>query len=63
MTPAVLSFTQVVRAGDGQSTRPSPGSMVKVRIEGRLPSGEIVDQCTTYFTVGDGDVIQGLDIM
>ena len=43
------------------STRPTPQSRVKVSARGCLESGEVVDKHKTFvFTVGDGDVIQGI---
>ena len=56
------SFTQVVRAGDSESARPSPGSVVEMRIEGMLESGTVVDRHTITFIVGDSDVIKGMYI-
>lgn len=51
---------QVLRKGEGISTRPTPQSRVKVRSRGCLESGEVVDKHSGYwFTVGDGDVVQG----
>ena len=52
---------QVMRAGSGTSTRPSQQSRVKVRTRGFLESGDVVDKHNGYwFTVGDGDVVQGM---
>ncbi len=51
----------MVQKGKGISTRPAPQSRVKVRTCGYLESGKVVDkhsQCA--FTVGEGDVIQGM---
>lgn len=53
---------QVLRKGQGLSTRPTPQCRVKVRTSGSLESGELVDRHSAlWFTVGDGDVIQGID--
>ena len=54
---------QVLRPGRGLSTRPTPQSRVKVRTSGVLEddSGAVVDRHNAVsFTVGDGDVIQGM---
>ena len=51
---------QVLRKGDGISTRPTSQSRVRVRTRGYLESGDVVDKHNGHwFTVGDGDVVQG----
>ena len=56
----VLFTRQVIRKGNGISTRPTPQSRVKVRSQGFLESGEVVEKRSGHcFTVGDGDVVQG----
>lgn len=51
---------QVLRAGEGVSTRPTPQCQVKMKVRGMLLSGGIVERHSSLaFTVGDGDVIQG----
>lgn len=49
-----------MRNGEGISTRPTPQSRVRVRSRGFLESGAVVDKHSgVWFTVGDGDVLQG----
>lgn len=56
----MLHDLQVIRSGEGISTRPTPQCRVKVRSRGLLESGEVVDKRSgCWFTVGDGDVVQG----
>ena len=50
-----------MKSGKGVSTRPTPRSRVRVKSRGFLESGEVVDKCNEcWFTVGDGDVVQGM---
>ena len=50
-----------MRKGEGLSTRPTSQCRVKVRTRGFLESGVVVEKHSGYwFTVGDGDVVQGM---
>lgn len=54
---------QSVEAGEGVETRPVHGQLVTIKFEGRLEDGTVVDQQDTLkMTLGDGDVIQALDL-
>lgn len=56
----ICAIYQVIRRGEGISTRPTPQSRVKVRSRGFLESGKVVEKRNgCCFTVGDGDVVQG----
>ena len=53
--------TQVLREGGGVATRPTPLSRVRIRTKGQLDNGAVVDKHSSIpFTLGDGDVLQGL---
>ena len=52
---------QVLREGEGVSTRPTGQAQVRMKVRGSLSSGGVVERHGALeFTVGDGDVIQGL---
>ncbi|XP_074650028.1 peptidyl-prolyl cis-trans isomerase FKBP8-like [Tubulanus polymorphus] len=54
---------KVISAGEGITTRPTLNDQVIVTMKGRLSDGTLVDEMAHYeFTLGDGDVIQGLDL-
>lgn len=57
---------KVLRNGEGVSTRPSAQCQVRMRVRGVLvpPPRKVVDRHNSLsFTVGDGDVIQAIDIV
>ena len=50
----------MLRPGGGVETRPTPQCRVKIRTEGKLDNGTVVDKYSSVpLTLGDGDVIQG----
>ena len=50
----------MLRPGGGVETRPTPQCRVKIRTEGKLDNGTVIDKYSSVpFTLGDGDVIQG----
>ena len=51
---------QVLREGEGVSTRPTAQSQVRMKVRGMSPSGTVDRHNSLEFTVGDGDVIQGM---
>ena len=60
----LVTNLQILRNGDGISTRPALQSRVRVRSRGFLESGAVVDKHGgVWFTVGDGDVLQGIVLM
>nr|XP_020478046.1 peptidyl-prolyl cis-trans isomerase FKBP8 isoform X2 [Monopterus albus] len=54
---------KVVKAGKGRDTRPQKGQNVKIHLKTYLKDGTLVEeQSDLSFTLGDGDVIQALDL-
>jgi FK506-binding protein 8 len=54
---------KVVKTGEGITSRPDRGYEVTVAYKMKLESGEVVEEITGLtFTVGDADVVQGLDL-
>lgn len=55
---------KIIRPGEGETTRPTPLTRVKMRTKGTLEGGGVVDKHSKVtFTVGDGDVIQAWDLV
>lgn len=48
----------MLKAGT-ESSHPAPGSLVTVKVNGRLDSGVCIQDSTGTFILGDGDVIAG----
>ena len=54
---------QVLEPGAGPDTRPVHGQFVTISYEGKLQDGTVVDsQDSQKITLGDGDVVQALDL-
>ncbi|XP_034562773.1 peptidyl-prolyl cis-trans isomerase FKBP8 isoform X2 [Notolabrus celidotus] len=54
---------KVLEAGEGRDSRPQKGQNVKVHLKTCLKDGTLVkEQSDLSFTLGDGDVIQALDL-
>ncbi|XP_031174018.1 peptidyl-prolyl cis-trans isomerase FKBP8 [Sander lucioperca] len=54
---------KVLEAGEGQDSRPQKGQNVKIHLKTYLKDGTLVEeQPYLSFTLGDGDVIQALDL-
>ncbi|XP_029905041.1 peptidyl-prolyl cis-trans isomerase FKBP8 [Myripristis murdjan] len=54
---------KVLEAGKGRDSRPQKGQNVKINLKTYLNDGTLVDeQPELLFTLGDGDVIQALDL-
>lgn len=54
---------KVLEAGKGTDSRPRKGQNVKVHLKTSLADGTIVEEePSLFFTLGDGDVIQALDL-
>ncbi|CAG5864953.1 unnamed protein product [Menidia menidia] len=54
---------KVLDAGKGRDSRPQKGQNVKINLKTHLMDGTLVeDQQSLAFTLGDGDVIQALDL-
>ncbi|KAM9762367.1 peptidyl-prolyl cis-trans isomerase FKBP8 [Menidia menidia] len=54
---------KVLDAGKGRDSRPQKGQNVKINLKTHLMDGTLVeDQQNLAFTLGDGDVIQALDL-
>ncbi|XP_061894538.1 peptidyl-prolyl cis-trans isomerase FKBP8 [Entelurus aequoreus] len=54
---------KVLEAGQGRDSRPEKGQNVKICLKSFLKDGTLVDeQQVLSFTLGDGDVIQALDL-
>ncbi|XP_076583174.1 peptidyl-prolyl cis-trans isomerase FKBP8 [Chaetodon auriga] len=54
---------KVLAAGEGQDSRPQKGQNVKIHLKTYLMDGALVEeQSDLCFTLGDGDVIQALDL-
>lgn len=54
---------KVLEAGDGRDSRPQKGQNVKIHLKTYLKDGALVEeQPEVSFTLGDGDVIQALDL-
>ena len=57
----VMHNSKVVRSGGGVETRPTPLSRVRIRTKGQLDNGTTIDRHSSIpFTLGDGDVLQGV---
>ncbi|KAK7115767.1 peptidyl-prolyl cis-trans isomerase FKBP8-like [Littorina saxatilis] len=52
---------KMLKAGT-ESSHPAPGSLVTVKVNGRLDSGVCIQDSTENFILGDGDVIAALDM-
>ncbi|XP_040039750.1 peptidyl-prolyl cis-trans isomerase FKBP8 isoform X2 [Gasterosteus aculeatus] len=54
---------KVLEAGEGRDSRPQKGQNVKINLKTYLKDGTLVaEQTDLSFTLGDGDVIQALDL-
>ncbi|CAL8253866.1 unnamed protein product [Merluccius merluccius] len=54
---------KVLGAGQGPDSRPQKGQNVKISLKTFLADGTLVEECPALsFTLGDGDVIQALDL-
>lgn len=54
---------KVLEAGEGRDSRPQKGQNVKINLKTCLKDGTLVEeQSDLCFTLGDGDVIQALDL-
>ncbi|XP_059197992.1 peptidyl-prolyl cis-trans isomerase FKBP8 [Centropristis striata] len=54
---------KVLEAGEGRDSRPQKGQNVKIHLKTCLKDGTLVEeQSDLSFTLGDGDVIQALDL-
>ncbi|XP_054458928.1 peptidyl-prolyl cis-trans isomerase FKBP8 isoform X2 [Anoplopoma fimbria] len=54
---------KVLEAGEGRDSRPQKGQHVKINLKTYLKDGTLVEEQTDLsFTLGDGDVIQALDL-
>ncbi|XP_018522913.1 peptidyl-prolyl cis-trans isomerase FKBP8 [Lates calcarifer] len=54
---------KVLEAGQGRDSRPQKGQNVKIHLKTYLKDGKLVEeQSDLAFTLGDGDVIQALDL-
>ncbi|CAJ1060331.1 peptidyl-prolyl cis-trans isomerase FKBP8 [Xyrichtys novacula] len=54
---------KVLEAGEGRNSRPQKGQNVKINLKTCLKDGTLVEeQSDLTFTLGDGDVIQALDL-
>ncbi|XP_063057961.1 peptidyl-prolyl cis-trans isomerase FKBP8 [Engraulis encrasicolus] len=54
---------KVLENGEGVDTRPNRGQNVQIRLKTSLADGTVVEEDSELsFTLGDGDVIQGLDL-
>ncbi|KAL6107760.1 fkbp8 [Pungitius sinensis] len=54
---------KVLEAGEGRDSRPQKGQNVKINLKTYLKDGTLVEEQTELsFTLGDGDVIQALDL-
>ncbi|KAF1385834.1 hypothetical protein PFLUV_G00111870 [Perca fluviatilis] len=54
---------KVLEAGEGRESRPQKGQNVKIHLKAYLKDGTLVEeQPYLSFTLGDGDVIQALDL-
>ncbi|XP_035509669.1 peptidyl-prolyl cis-trans isomerase FKBP8 isoform X1 [Morone saxatilis] len=54
---------KVLEAGEGRDSRPQKGQNVKINLKTYLKDGTLVEEQTDLsFTLGDGDVIQALDL-
>lgn len=55
---------KVLEAGEGRDSRPQKGQNVKIHLKTSLKDGTLVEeQRDLSFTLGDGDVIQALDLV
>uniref|UniRef100_A0A1A8FRK8 peptidylprolyl isomerase n=1 Tax=Nothobranchius korthausae TaxID=1143690 RepID=A0A1A8FRK8_9TELE len=54
---------KVLEAGKGHDSRPRKGQVVKIHLKTHLMDGTLAQElCDLAFTLGDGDVIQALDL-
>ncbi|KAG7488019.1 hypothetical protein MATL_G00029910 [Megalops atlanticus] len=54
---------KVLESGDGPDSRPQKGQNVQIHMKSSLADGTVVaDEPSLSFTLGDGDVIQALDL-
>uniref|UniRef100_A0A8C4TEL4 peptidylprolyl isomerase n=1 Tax=Erpetoichthys calabaricus TaxID=27687 RepID=A0A8C4TEL4_ERPCA len=58
-----LLMKKILVAGQGEDTRPKRGQLVTIHLKTMLENGTVLDdQESLSFTLGDGDVMQALDL-